>query len=235
MATKKPVLTLLSKSGGGKDTQAEILVSKHGFFMINSGALLRGLKNLLPKLRKGSVERYEAEKVQEIINSGLFVPALTIMCQWRLSLLEIVMNPKKVNGIVFTGSPRKMAEAMLIHEFFKNWPDANKHFRLVPIEIKISDKEASKRLLLRRQCADCKKIFTGSKEHLALTVCDECEGKLIRRKDDSPSGIRSRLTEFKEHTIPVIKYFKKEGLLKSVDGEKTTEDVYQQIAKILKL
>ena len=235
MAKKKPVVTLLGKSGCGKDTQGDILVNEHGFSMINSGVILRGLKELIPKLRKGSVDRYEVEEIQNIINAGLFIPTLPMVCQWKNLLLEIVRNPKNVKGIVFTGSPRKFAEAWLINDFFTNWPDAAKNFQLYPIEIKLSDKEAFKRLSKRRQCEKCKKIFSASPEHLALKTCDKCGGELIKRKDDSPKGIKSRMDEFKKYVVPVLKYFKNEKLLRSVNGEQSVESVHKDIAKILSI
>ena len=233
MAKKKPVVALLGKSGCGKDTQGDILVNEHGFSMINSGVILRGLKELLPKLRKGSVERYEAAEIQNIINAGLFIPTLPMVCQWKTLLLEIVRNPKNIKGIVFTGSPRKLAEAWLIHDFFKNWPDAAKKFQLYPIEIKLSDKEAFRRLSKRRVCVKCKKIFSTSPEHLALNACDKCGGKLIQRKDDSSEGIKSRMDEFRKYVVPVLKYFKSEKLLRSAKGEQGVEGVHRDIAKIL--
>lgn len=235
MAKKLPIVTLLGKSGCGKDTQGDILVKEHGFSMINSGAILRSLRAMIPKLRKGSIERYEAEKVQEIIDAGLFTPTLTIACQWRFHLLEIVRNPKKARGIVFTGSPRKLAEALIIHEFIQNWPDAARNFQLYPVEIRLSDKEAFRRLLSRRQCEKCKKIFIASPEHLALKVCDRCGGKLIRRKDDTKEGIKSRIDEFRKYVVPVLRYFKKEKLLKSVEGEQSVERAHKAIVKVIGL
>ena len=229
----KSVVTLLGKSGCGKDTQGDILVSEHGFEMINSGVILRNLKKVLPKLRRGSVERYEAETIQKIINAGLFVPTLTIVCQWRIPILELARDARKAKGIVFTGSPRKLAEAYLIHEFFKNWPDASKNFKLCPIEIKLSDKEVFRRLSQRRQCAKCGKIFTAFPEHSALKACDNCAGELIRRKDDTKEGIASRMKEYREYVVPVIDYFKKEELLKSVNGEQSIENVHKDIARAI--
>ena len=231
---KKLAVTLLGKSGSGKDTQGEILVREHGFFMINSGTILRSLRKAIPSLKRGSVERYEAEEIQNIINAGKFVPTLTIVCHWRIPLLELVRKPNDVKGLVFTGSPRKLAEAWLIREFFKNWPDAAKNFEFFPLEIKLSDKETFYRLYKRKQCKRCGKIFSAS-ELKELKKCDKCGGKLISRKDDSREGIKSRLGEFRDYVVPVLKYFKTENLLHSVNGEQSIESVHKDIAKILRL
>ncbi len=234
MKVKKPVVLLLSKSGGGKDTQAEILIKEHGFEMINSGAILRGLRELLPKLKKGSIEWYEVTEIQKIINAGKFIPTLPMACQWKAPLMDFVRNPKKIKGIVFTGSPRKLAEAWLIREFFKNWPDAAERFALYPVEIKLSDKEALYRLSHRKQCEKCGKIFSAE-ELKKVKKCDKCGGELIKRKDDSREGIRSRLREFRDYVVPVLDYFRKEKILKGISGEKSIEKVHKDLARAIGL
>ncbi len=231
---KRPVVLLLSKSGGGKDTQGDVLVKEHGFEMINSGAILRSLRELLPKLKKGSIDWYEVTEIQKIINAGKFIPTLPMACQWKAPLMDFVRNPKKIKGIVFTGSPRKLAEAWLIHEFFKNWPDAAEHFALYPLEIKLSDKEAFYRLSNRKQCGKCGKIFSAE-ELKTIKRCGKCGGKLIKRKDDSPEGIKSRLQEFRDYVIPVLDYFKKEKILKSISGEQSIKKVHKNLARAISL
>lgn len=232
--TKKPVIILLGRPGSGKDTQGGILARRRGLEIINSGAILRALKGNKKKFRPGSAEKYEADMIEKIMNEGKLVPTLTVVSQWRTLFLKIMRNHQRVRGVIFFGSPRKLAEAWLIHEFFKNWPDAAKYFKLYPFEIKISDKEAIKRLSMRRQCAWCGKIFSGSPEDLKLEVCDRCGGKLMKRKDDAKTSIKARLREFYNYTAPVLKYFKNEGILKSVNGERPVEAISRDIANTLR-
>ena len=227
----------MGRSGCGKDTQAEVLIGERGFDYINSGNILRGLNNkkVLSGLKKNSVEYYEIKTIQDIINGGRFIPTLNIVCQWRVPVLEVVRSPKKTKGVVFVGSPRKLAEAMLLHDFFVTWPDAMREFEIFPVEIAISEKEAFRRLLLRRQCSECKKIFSSSDEHRLLKKCDVCGGQLIRRKDDSKAGIRSRMHEYKEHVAPVLTYFRMHEKLITINGEQSIEKVHQDIARALKV
>ncbi len=235
MADEKAVVALLGKSGCGKDTQGELLVEKYGFSMINSGVILRGISASIPSLEKESLERYEAEEIRNLIDAGFFVPTITIVYHWVKPLLEKMKNHSNVKGIVFTGSPRKLAEAILIRDFFLNWADAKENFRLIPLELTISDSEVFARLSHRRQCGKCKKIFSASKEHMALTACDKCGGELIKREDDSPDGIKSRMKEYNDYVVPVLKYFEEEHLLKNVNGERSIEDVHKGIVQTLGL
>lgn len=200
---KKPVIFFLGKSGSGKDTQADILIEKYGFDSISTGDLLREFKNSAEMFAEGSIERYEAEKIKSILAEGKFLPTLSVVCQWRFAALEVVKNFESTKGLVFKGSPRKLAEAMILDDFFKHWPGAKEYFAVRPVKIELSDDEAMKRLLVRE------------------------------REDDSENAIRKRLSEFKEFVVPVIDYFKKEKRLLSINGEQSVDDVHLDVVKAL--
>ncbi len=54
------------------------------------------------------------------------------------------------------------------------------------------------------------------------------------RKDDrSIEAFRTRLTEFREKTIPVIEHYKQLGLLINVNGDQTREAVFNEIVEQL--
>jgi len=233
---KKPVIFILGKSGSGKDTQADVLMQDLRLEVVNSGDILRrlGTKEALEQFSEGTIERYEVQEIQNIINKGKFVPTLSISCQWRFPLLELIRKPNKFDGVVFTGSPRKLAEAMILDDFFINWPDAADNFEIIPVELQISDEEAKKRLFARRQCKACRKVFSAD-EVASLKNCDTCSGEMIRRKDDTEEGIRSRMEEFKVFVVPVLDYFEKAGKLKRVNGEQAIGEVHRDVTKALGL
>ena len=55
------------------------------------------------------------------------------------------------------------------------------------------------------------------------------EGGSRGRADDTPDKHEHRLTEFEEHTIPVIQHYRDLGMLIQVKGEQSTEDVTREI------
>ncbi len=51
------------------------------------------------------------------------------------------------------------------------------------------------------------------------------------REDNTLQAIRKRIQLFHEVTMPVLEYYKKKGLLLEIDGEKSIEEVNQQLLK----
>ena len=49
------------------------------------------------------------------------------------------------------------------------------------------------------------------------------------RKDDTPEGLRKRLDEFTEHTVPVLDFYKQQGLYLPVDGEQPKQKVFNEL------
>lgn len=51
------------------------------------------------------------------------------------------------------------------------------------------------------------------------------------REDDTLAAIRKRIDLFHKFTEPVLEYYRKQGKLVEVDGEKTIEDIHKEIVK----
>ena len=56
---------------------------------------------------------------------------------------------------------------------------------------------------------------------------------MIIRDDDKPETVQKRLTTYHEQTQPLIDYYKNQGILKSVDGTQSMDDVFAAIVGIL--
>lgn len=57
--------------------------------------------------------------------------------------------------------------------------------------------------------------------------------KLVLRDDDKPETVTKRLSVYHEQTKPLIDFYKKEGVLREVDGTQDLNDVFQAITEIL--
>ncbi|HII68865.1 TPA: adenylate kinase [Candidatus Woesearchaeota archaeon] len=56
-----------------------------------------------------------------------------------------------------------------------------------------------------------------------------------KRADDKPEVIKNRLNVYHRLTEPLIKYYKRQGILHEVDGVGTVKDIHRRIMKELKV
>ena len=131
-------------------------------------------------------------------------------------------------GIVFDGVPRTMDQEQYLEEVLQEF--GRKIDKVFFIDI--LETESIWRISQRWNCAQCGKVLIMGQDLKKETDrCPFCQGKIARRKDDTPEGIKKRLEVFQEETVPVLKYFKKKGILVELNGEKTIEEVSQEILK----
>ena len=54
------------------------------------------------------------------------------------------------------------------------------------------------------------------------------------RDDDKPETVKKRLSVYHEQTQPLIDYYGKKGILKTVDGTVDPKDVFASIEEMIK-
>ena len=54
-----------------------------------------------------------------------------------------------------------------------------------------------------------------------------------KRKDDNESTIRRRVEVYYQDTVPVIEFYQQRKTLKTIDGDRTMDDVTQQLNKVI--
>ncbi len=214
------IIILLGKSGSGKGTQAAFLKEKFNLEYIGSGDLLR---------ERAKKKDFTGKKITEIFNKGGLIPTPIILKLW-LDKIEKLRNKKNLKGIIMDGNPRKILEAYLIDEVFEYYGWDKK---VQAILIHISDKEATDRLLKRRVCRDCKEIIPFVGEFKKLKKCFKCQGPLVYRSDDTKKSVEKRLAWFKKDVEPIVRHYKKKGVLIKINGDQSIERVTKDILKNL--
>ena len=56
---------------------------------------------------------------------------------------------------------------------------------------------------------------------------------MVLREDDKPETVQNRLAVYHEQTQPLIDYYDKKNILKTVDGTKDMQEVFSDIVNIL--
>ena len=102
------------------------------------------------------------------------------------------------------------------------------------LDVDVPDENIVNRMSGRRACLNC-----GATYHIVSIptkvegICDRCGNPVVLRDDDKPETVQKRLTVYHEQTQPLIDYYKKQNILKSVDGTQPMEKVFADIVAIL--
>ena len=207
-------IILLGPPGSGKGTQAKRLEKELGYKQISTGDLLRNA------VREGSPIGKIAERYMK---EGTLVPDDII-----IKLVESALI--KSEKFTLDGFPRNINQAKMLDDLLVS---TNSHLSHV-ILLVVSDDEIVKRLLARRVCPKCGRVYnlitSPPKED---NLCDVCRVELVQRSDDNEATIRNRLRVYREETAPLIDYYKKRGILKEVDASRTPDEVFLEIVNIL--
>lgn len=210
-------LILLGPPGAGKGTQASSIVTEYGITHISTGDIFRhNIKN----------ETELGKKVKSYLDKGQLVPdELTIDLVWdRLSKDDC----KK--GFLLDGFPRTINQAEALQ---KGLEERGLKLDKV-INIDVDKNILVKRLSGRRVCKNCGETYhIDNKPTLKDGVCDKCSGEVIQRADDNEKTVLDRIEVYEKQTFPLIDFYKNLGLILTVDGTLSIEDVFSQIKESL--
>ena len=203
-------IIFLGAPGSGKGTHATRVKTELGVPHISTGDIFR--ENI-----KGGTPLGVLAK--SYIDKGALVPDDVVIkiVEDRLSREDC----KK--GFILDGFPRTIYQA----EALKKIADID-----VVINLVVDDEAIVKRVAGRRMCR-CGETYNVAFLNGA-TTCAKCGAELYQREDDKEETVKSRFEVYHKETAPLIDYYRKEGLLKDVDGSQGIEAVYNDIMKVLK-
>ena len=206
-------LILLGAPGAGKGTQAEILCKKLGIPTISTGNILRAA------IKEGTPTGLKAKSY---IDAGKLVPDEVIIG----IVHERLAQDDCKSGYILDGVPRTIAQAEALEK-------AGIGFDAV-VSIEISEEEILRRMSGRRVCEACGSSYNVvSIPPRGEGICDNCGGKLIQRKDDTPETVRERLKVYHTETEPLVDFYAARGLLRPVRSDDTKEGTTQAILAAL--
>jgi adenylate kinase len=211
------IIVLMGAPGAGKGTQARLLQERLHLPQISTGDIFRALKNAQTPL---------AQELREIMERGQLVPdELTIRV-----VKERTAQEDCKNGYILDGFPRTPAQAASLEKLAAEQGKA-----IVAVLIDVPQEMLEKRMTGRRNCPVCGEIYNiYFKPPKSDNVCDfHPQAQLVQRADDNVETVKARLATYEEQTRPLIEYYKSANLLRTVDGTREPEEIYEAIVEVL--
>ena len=194
-------IVMLGAPGAGKGTQAKMIASKYQIPHISTGDIFRA------NIKNGTEL---GKKAKSYMDQGLLVPdELTVDL-----VIDRLANDDCKNGYILDGFPRTIPQAEALDAALAKLGEKMDY----AIDVDVPDENIVSRMSGRRACTGC-----GATYHIVYNpskkgeYCEVCGEKLILRDDDKPETVQKRLNVYHDQTQPLIDYYTKQSILRTVD------------------
>ena len=211
-------LILMGLPGAGKGTQAEKIIAEYQIPQISTGDMFRAaIANQTALGLKAKEYMDRGDLVPDEVTNGI--------------VKERLAQDDTKNGFLLDGFPRTLDQAKALDEMLA---DLVKKIDAV-IDINVPEEVLVERLTGRYMCRSCgasfHKVFKPTKVE---GTCDRCGShEFYQRDDDKPETVKNRLAVNIKNSEPILAYYKEQGLLKSIDGNRDIDAVFKDVQAII--
>jgi adenylate kinase len=212
-------IIFIAPPAAGKGTISKFLVDNYDYIHLSTGDMLR-------KISKEDTPL--GNSIKNLMKEGKFISDDIMFTLIKNELANINGKP-----FILDGMPRNINQAKYLDQMLKSI-NVDKY---IVINIDINKDILKMRATGRRLCQNCGAsyniYFDGFKPKV-INTCDKCNSTLIQRDDDSEETFKYRYETYLENTLPVINYYKEQGLLRIVDASKSASEIECDVVSILK-
>jgi adenylate kinase len=211
------IVILLGPPGAGKGTQAKRLEEKYGLAQLSTGDMLRA---------ESQSDSALGRKVKAIMDAGQLVSDDII-----IAMIGDRIDRVAGKGFILDGFPRTVPQARALDRMLSEKGQTLDRV----IEMTVDEKALIERIAGRFSCAKCGASYHDQNHRPKVAgVCDVCGSRdFVRRADDNPEAVKTRLDAYRRQTAPILPYYREKGILRQADGMADMDSVTRQIETIL--
>jgi len=211
-------VVFIGPPGAGKGTQADNLKRDFCVCHLATGDMLRAAVTAGTPLGK---------QAKEIMARGELVPDDVIIGMIK----ESIKKKECKDGFILDGFPRTVVQAQKLDGMLTEMKTKLDR----AFEFAIEDKLLLQRITGRRIHPASGRTYHVDFKPPKQKGKDDVTGEpLIQREDDRPDTLSKRLDTYHKNTAPVVAYYKKQGLLTTLDASRKPDDVYSVIRSAIK-
>lgn len=211
-------LIFLGPPGAGKGTQAKELAQRYKVPHLSTGDMLR------ENIALGTPLGAQAQPLMargELVHDSLVLKMVA----------DRIERADCAHGFVFDGFPRTVAQAQYLGQLLK----AHGFRRPVVIHFVIDPSLVLRRITGRWICRTGGEIYNiFDRPPKVAGRCDNDGGELEQRPDDREEIVAPRLAAYEKMTAPLAAYYKRLGLLHTVDAAQSVDSVKQHVLDIVR-
>jgi adenylate kinase len=137
---------------------------------------------------------------------------------------------KRGVDIAFDGFPRNLKQAVAFDRLLEG---SGKMLDMV-LYFDIPFSLLKQRLTRRRVCPKCGAVYNLDTAPPKIEArCDRCESSLAKRDDDAEEVVRKRFKVYQKETAPIEDYYRKRGVLVTIDASGGESAVWENIRDII--
>jgi len=210
-------LLLLGPPGGGKGTQAKLLINKLNIPQVSTGDILRDYVKNNTTL---------GQRAKKYMQNGELVPDSLILDMMHKRLI----SKDCLSGYILDGFPRTLPQAEGLNKLLDL---LNQELNRV-IVLQVHDDDIIIRMSGRRVHQESGRVY-----HIKFNppktegLDDVTNEKLIIRRDDKEETVKKRLKIYHKTTKPLISYYSKKNIVTLINGNQNINDINKQILENL--